>query len=511
MSTPVHRLLLAAVIVAPAILPVPTRADCDDCGDRGCHAGTPADEFIADRAGLIREWIVRLPFDSTRGQLRHVTIGDGIVVASAEDGTMHAIATGRGPAGAAGSPTADAAPGDTPAAGRDGEGDAAAAPPLPHPPAPGSVLWSTKVGGIGGALLPAGIGGKTVAVGGDLGLVALEADGGGIRWREPVGTPTATAAPIGESIYVPLSGGRLHRSLANPLRDAATKQPASAPAQAGRGDDGAGTRRPRPGRKAAAAQARLVTDRQLPVSVDAGGRVDRPVMPFGDGIAWTTTNGLLIALERTNAGWDRYEFDLLARPTDTPIVRGTSIFAATVAGDLARVDFSTGGPRGLRTGWHVVLDGTPDAGPFLGGNTIVVSLGDDGLAAFTADTGSPVWRSPVAGRVLAVGGDRVWLIDHVGRLSAIDVATGERRARFCLGCLTMPIVNVVNDRLFLASADGLLVCLAPKRPIPDAFPAPTPVKKPKPRPAPAPASEDADAPAGEAPAAEPPAEDADDR
>jgi hypothetical protein len=159
----------------------------------------------------------------------------------------------------------------------------------------------------------------------------------------------------------------------------------------------------------------------------------------------------------------------------------------------------------------VVLDGTPDAGPFLGGNTIVVSLGDDGLAAFTADTGSPVWRSPVAGRVLAVGGDRVWLIDHVGRLSAIDVATGERRARFCLGCLTMPIVNVVNDRLFLASADGLLVCLAPKRPIPDAFPAPTPVKKPKPRPAPAPASEDADAPAGEAPAAEPPAEDADDR
>lgn len=182
--------------------------------------------------------------------------------------------------------------------------------------------------------------------------------------------------------------------------------------------------------------------------------------------------------------------------------RGTSIFAATVAGDLARVDFATAGVRGLRTGWHVVLDGTPDAGPFLGGNTIVVSLGDDGLAAFTADTGSPVWRCPVAGRVLAVGGNRVWLIDHVGRLSAIDMATGERRERFCLGCLTVPIVNNVTDRLFLASGDGMLVCLAPKRSVPDAFPLPTPVKQPKPKRKPDPA-EEPEAPAEDAPAEEP--------
>lgn len=511
MSTAVRRLLLAVAIVAPASLPLPTQADCDDCGDRGCHAGTPADEFIADRAGLIREWIVQLPFDSSRGQLRHVTIGDGLVVVGAEDGTMHAIATGSGPSGAAGSPAAQPAAGTASSTARDADGNPAAAAPPALRPAPGSVLWSTKVGGIGGALLPAGIGGKTVAIGGDLGLVALEADGGGVRWRQSVGTPTATAAPIGESVYVPLSGGRIHRSLANPASDATAKRQASAPAKAGRGTDGEGARRARPDRKAAAAQSQPLPDRQLPVFVDAGGRLDRPVMPFGDGIAWTTTNGLLISLERTNAGWDRYEFDLLARPTDTPIVRGTSIFAATVAGDLARVDFATAGVRGLRTGWHVVLDGTPDAGPFLGGNTIVVSLGDDGLAAFTADTGSPVWRCRVAGRVLAVGGDRVWLIDHVGRLSAIDMATGERRERFCLGCLTVPIVNVVNDRLFLASADGLLVCLAPKRSIPDAFPAPTPEKKPKPKPKPEPAAEDPDAPAEEAPAVEPPAEDAADR
>lgn len=457
MSITVRRILFALFVV-PAILAVPVRgSDCDGCGDRGCHAGTAADDFVADRVGLVREWIVRLPFESSRGQLRSVTIGDGIVVATSGDGSVHAIAVSR-------SGTAATANG-TPAA----EAAAASGAATPRPAA-GSILWSTRVDGIGGTSLPAGIGRNTVVVAGDLGVVALDADGGGIRWRENFGVPAAAAMPIGDSVYVPLAAGRIRRTIANPLASTTIATPAATPAKTGRG------------KRAAAEPLRLLSDRQLPDTVDGGGRLDRPVMPFGNDIAWTTRSGLLIALDRTTTGWDRHEFDLLSMAVDAPLVRGRSIFAATVGGDLARVDMPTTGLRGLRTGWHAILDHAPDAGPLLGGNTIVVSLGDDGLAAFAADTGRPVWRSSVAGRVLAVGGDRVWLIDQVGRLSAIDMATGERRERVCLGCLTMPIVNAVNDRLFLASADGLLVCLKPKRSIPDAFPAPTPEKRQKRKP-----------------------------
>jgi outer membrane protein assembly factor BamB len=481
MPTFFRRLLLAAWLVATACPARPAQGnDCDDCGDRGCHAGTVADEFVADRVGLIREWAVRLPFGSTRGRVRHVSIGEGIVVATAEDGSMHAVAA---------SGTASAAP-------RAAAAEPAA--PATSRPAPGSILWSTRIGEAGVTALPIAIGGNTVTVGGDLGIVAVDADAGTVRWRENFGIPTAAAAPLGGSVYVPLSGGRIRRTLADPLKEGKTRQ-TTAPTKDDRGADEAGERRPRRGKRAAADKAvtRLATDAQLPEFVDSAGRLDRAVMSFENGIAWTTTNGMLVALERTADGWERHEFDLLSATIDAPLVRGKSIFVATVAGDLARVDMPAGPPRSLRTGWHTVLAGRPDAGPFLGGNTIVVSLGDDGLAAYAADTGRPVWRSPVAGTVLAVGGDRVWLIDHVGRLSAIDMTTGERRERLCLGCLTLPIVNSVNDRLYLASADGLLVGLVPKRSIPDAFPAPTPVKKQKPRPGRGPDAEQAE-PEGEA-------------
>jgi hypothetical protein len=64
-----------------------------------------------------------------------------------------------------------------------------------------------------------------------------------------------------------------------------------------------------------------------------------------------------------------------------------------------------------------------------------------------------------------VVGDRVWIIDRTGRLAGIDLATGERRERLCLGGFSFPVVNAESDRLILASPDGLLAVLAPRKPV----------------------------------------------
>jgi hypothetical protein len=133
----------------------------------------------------------------------------------------------------------------------------------------------------------------------------------------------------------------------------------------------------------------------------------------------------------------------------------------------------------------VVLDATPDAGPFLGGDAVVVSLGETGMAAFSADTGAERWRNAIAGRVLAVAGDRVWIIDRTGRLAGIDLATGQRRERVCLAGFSFPVVNTETDRLLLASPDGVLVSLAPRRPAAAAQPKPAPAKRPAQEPPPA--------------------------
>jgi hypothetical protein len=140
----------------------------------------------------------------------------------------------------------------------------------------------------------------------------------------------------------------------------------------------------------------------------------------------------------------------------------------------------------------------------------VVSLGEHGLVAYDAADGRLLWRTNIAGTPLAIVGKRIWILDRVGRLSAVDLATGVRRERLCLGCFTLPVINPNTPRLVLASPGGLLVSLAAAVP-----PAP-PAKKPAAPPQPAdeqPAADDVpasgDAPvSGDAPAADPTAEDA---
>jgi outer membrane protein assembly factor BamB len=91
-----------------------------------------------------------------------------------------------------------------------------------------------------------------------------------------------------------------------------------------------------------------------------------------------------------------------------------------------------------------------------------VSLGDLGIAAYSAETGSELWHTCLTGKILAIGGGRVWLIDELGKLSAFDLADGSPRERLCLGPFTLPVVNRHSERLVLASPSGMVVSLSPR-------------------------------------------------
>ncbi|MFM8703322.1 MAG: PQQ-binding-like beta-propeller repeat protein, partial [Planctomycetia bacterium] len=110
---------------------------------------------------------------------------------------------------------------------------------------------------------------------------------------------------------------------------------------------------------------------------------------------------------------------------------------------------------------RVLLEAKPEADLFLSNDRVVVSLGEDGLACYSATTGEHLWSTWFPGRIVAVCSTRAWVIDRVGRLTGIDAATGERRERFCLGGFTLPVVNQANDSLILASPSGAVVSLKP--------------------------------------------------
>jgi outer membrane protein assembly factor BamB len=395
----------------------------------GLLCGTAADELVAARAGLVREWVVQIPFDSAGWSLEHVSIGDGLVVATSGDGGVHAVST-----------SSDAGQ-----------------------PRPGSVIWSRRIGRPGGAGQPAGIGSDLVTVAHDLDIHALHRADGSDAWRRSFGRPpSGGAVPSGDWAYAPLSGDGVMRLPTNPNR-----QPVVADA------DRRGGRRGTAGAGDSAAALK-------PLSLDAAGRVESAAIAYEGGVVWCTESGRIVAVVPadkavTGSEWARIEFELNAPPAGPLVVRGSTIYAATTQGDLARIDdLPPNDVHEFSLTWHVVLPQPPEGGPLVGEDTVAISLGDEGIVAFSAASGEQRWRSCAAGRLVSITGQRLWSVDRVGRLAGLDLATGMPAVWLCLGSFTLPVANTVDGRLILASPDGLMVSLAPRRTVAAAPPSEPP-------------------------------------
>jgi len=430
---------------------------------QSCLCGTAADELVAARLGLEREWVVQVPFDSAAWRLEHVVVGESLVVAQGGDGSVAAIPTTSAPGG----------------------------------PRRGTVAWSSSLERSTAPIEAAGIGPEIVTIARGRDLVAFDALTGATRWERPLRTvASGPAVPSAGWVYAPLDAGGIQRFPEDPW---AAPVPAKEPAGEGKpAPPREPTTGPRPG------------ERLAPIEISSDGEVDFAPLPFRGGIVWCNTDGQLAAIVRTTDASERLDFDLGSPAAGPPVVKDGDIFVATKAGDVARI---TRSPRGLTansgvvtvkdkegketkqpyTGWHHVIEEVPDGGPLVGGDTVVVSLGPDGVAAFAAATGDLLWQEPAMGRPVAITGDQVWCLEATGFLVARDLATGVRLGRLCLGCFTIPIVNTTSERLVLASPGGLVVSLAPRRTVAAEPPVPQP---PLPQP-----------PADEANAAADPAED----
>lgn len=425
----VHVLALAVWVGAPAV----------GLAGGSLLCGTAGDDLVAARAGLVREWVVQLPFDSAGWRLEHVTVGERLVVGCTGDGGVHAIQA----ASVSGAPR------------------------------PGSLLWSNRVGRPGGAGQAAGLGPALVTVAHDLDVHAFEASSGARRWTCQLGhASSAAAVPAGADVYCPMSDDglmRLPATLAGlvPAADAGGQE------------------------------------------LDTGMPIEQPAVAYAPrspdlvGAVWINNEGRLIAeLPTQRGGWEVWSFDTRipgeteAVPAGPPAVRGDMVYVATRSGRLEAVRPSASTRGDFEPAWlqSVFLPGIPESGPVVAGDTVIVSLGDEGLVAYDARPhaaphddeprgdaaagakpdpvsaqarrgGDLLWRTPcgIGGRFVAVVGDRVWFVDRVNRLASVDLATGEPRECMPLGDFTLPVINPRGDRLVLASPDGLVVSLAPRR------------------------------------------------
>jgi len=411
--------LLWAVVASVVILATARAAAAGDC-----LCGTLADEAVAAQAGWRPEWTVQLPFDAGRTRLAHVVASTDLVVGQAEDGSVHAIAaTG---------------------------------------PRQGCCLWSWPRGidsleidfsPVGAAaVLPPAVGPERVTLALGRTVYGLDATTGGQIYSYLFG-PSIATTPVesGKWLYAPAMDGSIVRAPADPLLE----DPAAEPADA---SDPAGIEK-RPARR---------SDGKAPwepLSLRAGGLVRLQPRPLGDGgVLWITERGGVVALVPVASGWSRSEFEFGSPVVGEAVIRDDTIWAVTEDHDLVRLTADLGKSFRLRRQWRLPLPAPAAEGMLLDGNTLVIPLGADGLAAYDPESGRQRWHIPCRCTLLALGGGRAWVIDAAGFLTAFSLTDGMPIGSACLAGFSLPVRSTQPGRLLLASPQGLLTSLVPASP-----------------------------------------------
>ena len=140
--------------------------------------------------------------------------------------------------------------------------------------------------------------------------------------------------------------------------------------------------------------------------------------------------------------------------------------------------------------WRFAAGGPVQRRPIATQNDVYVSAERAGLYRVDRKTGDAVWRSNEAERFLTANNKYVYATDRSGRLQILDLVRGNVLATLDdTRDFVVPISNGLTDRIFLASNDGLLICMhdrAYPKPMhlgvaeaPRAAPAKKPAAKPK--------------------------------
>lgn len=360
------------------------RADC------GCHLLD--DRAVQARTGWRADWTVQLPLDPSRFQVSHVAVAEDLVVAQTSDGGIHAISWEK-------------------SATR------------------GTIRWSRRIGEPHRPVHPATIGPTRVSVATDRELHGLDrSDGSTVVFNRFPGLVEASGSEIAGFLHVPLAGGTILRTPADPA-----------------------------------------ANRERPLEIASDGLLRTNPFPLGeDSLGWITSDGKLVSLQPVADTWEHLKIQLPSPAVGDPIVRGGDVLLATTVGDVVRLRLRRTSPFGLEPLWRMPLPGVPDGRMIEDRKTLFVSLGIDGIAAVATETGAILWHERGSAvrfgegmGLVAAGAGRVWCVDAVGRLLLLDAATGSRVGCVPLDGFTLPVVSTTPGRLVLARPDGRLMAFSP--------------------------------------------------
>ncbi len=178
-----------------------------------------------------------------------------------------------------------------------------------------------------------------------------------------------------------------------------------------------------------------------------------PPLVAGNQFTVATAQGTIVSLNRFEQKI-RDEYNVDGKVVTMPGQHGIMAYIGTDRGTLYAINMDNS-----RLRWRFYPGGDIRTQPAVLDRDVFVTADRVGLVRVDRDSGQEVWLARQLDRFLAANDKFVYALDKRGEFHVLDYMRGGTLARYDLKDWTIPVLNEVNDRVYLASNDGQIMCL----------------------------------------------------
>jgi outer membrane protein assembly factor BamB len=183
------------------------------------------------------------------------------------------------------------------------------------------------------------------------------------------------------------------------------------------------------------------------------GRLLQTPLQTSESLAMATSDGSFVATPKFSRG-ERYRFKTEASISAPAGQHGDVAYIPSDDFNLYALRISSG-----KILWRFTGGAEIKIKPEVTDKDVFVVPDRRGLYRVDRATGREKWHNRTAQRFLAANEKFVYAFDRLGRLLVLDYKRGTQLGTLNNRDFVFPIGNEITDRLFLASHNGLLVCL----------------------------------------------------
>ena len=188
----------------------------------------------------------------------------------------------------------------------------------------------------------------------------------------------------------------------------------------------------------------------------SGGTISMPALLLDDKIACASQDGVMYVFQTSSRNPTlRYQTDA---PVSAPLgAWGRTVLVPSQDYHLYSVDVRSGALM-----WRYSAGGPIYRPVTVIDDDVFVVPDELGLHLVNAESGERKWLNPRAADFVVASAGRVYAADKIGQLLVLDRASGRLVSQWDTHQFDFRVRNDANDRLYLATANGLVVCLHEK-------------------------------------------------